>query len=246
MRRHVLPTRTIFAALLAGLAYAAHAQPADEDFAPDARFVAELIGQEYCEMIPADMPAEALVEGLDALRAEGLPLIAAQLRGFMEGVEAGGSLFGTLGDTDTSFTAVHSLWGELSDGRMATLCLHTVQIGDVPADTGTFAVRGLDALGSAAPGDVVMSGIVATLEDTGNVNERGQRIMRQRTIGEVTLSDGDFSLTAMDGERYSGSMRLQGQVHLDGSESPVALQIDAELNGIRELENVPTVTSDGF
>ena len=69
--------------------------------------------------------------------------------------------------------------------------------------------------------------------------------MRRSTIGEVSVSDGEVTLTAIDRELYNGSMRLQGHLRMDGSESPVALQIDAELAGIRELKNVPTLTSDG-
>jgi len=246
MQRNSLANRFIAGVILVGLAYTAHAQPEDE-FAPDARFVAEIIGLEYCEVIPADMPVAEFTEGVAQMKSEGMPLIAAQLQGFMEGVDTGGSLFGTT-ETDTSFTAVHSLWGVLPDGRLATLCLHTLQIGDVPAGTGTFSLRGLDALagaGNAAPGEVVMSGIVSTLEDTGNVNERGQRVLRQRTIGEVSVSGGEFSITAIESDTYTGSMRLQGEVQMDGVESSEALQIDAELNGMRALERVPTLTADG-
>jgi hypothetical protein len=51
---------------------------------------------------------------------------------------------------------------------------------------------------------------------------------------------------AIESETYTGGMRLQGEVRMDGNESSESLQIDAELSGMRALERVPTLTADGF
>lgn len=240
-----LLSSALYFSLLSGLV-GASSVGASEERAPDPRLVAELIGLEYCESLPTSVTPAELVEGVVQMESGGMRLIAAQVDGFMASAEVGGSVFGTSA-SGTSFTAVHSLWGVLPDDRMATMCLHMVQIGDVPATPGAFTVHGLQALEGARvafDGDVVMSGIVIILEDTGTVNAGGFPILRQRTIGDVNVHGGDFILDLIDGETYRGSPRLEAEVVLEDGESAVALRIDAALNGYRDLERVPTLTGN--
>jgi hypothetical protein len=215
------------------------AQP-DDSRGPDARFVAELIGLDYCEVLPADMPEADLQEGLAAMREQGIPLVTATVSGFMDNASVGDSLFGT-SDGDTSFTAVHSLWGTLPDGRRATLCLHTVQIGDVAAVTGQYSAIGLAALEEATEGQMILSGIVAVLEDTGRRNERDQRVLRQRTIGDIHFDNGSVTLDTLGDEGYAGSLTAQGTVLLEDAE-PQSLRLELTIDGVRALERVPTLT----
>ena len=212
-----------------------------EDFQPGPALLFEMMGTDDCETIPADLPVDQMQSGIEAMQAEGQPLLEAEFEGFFAGTHHGFSLYGSR-QSDTGFAAIHSIWGELEDHGLVTLCVLTLQLGNTPFEAGRFQLADFDQLDDAEPGQFVALGVVMELAPTGEQSEQGRDIYRQRIIGEATFASGHFELKEWSEEGFLATMLLTGEVSMEEGDRIQAVSLDAEVHGMSGMQNVPDLS----
>jgi hypothetical protein len=231
-----IATCVIAATLVSGIAMA-------DDFQPGPALLFEMMGTGDCETIPADLPVDQMRSGIEAMQADGQPLLQAEFEGFFAGTRHGFSLYGSR-QSDAGFGAIHSIWGELEDHGLVTLCVLTLQLGNTPVEAGRFQVADFAQLDDAEPGQVVALGVVMELASTGEQSEEGRDIYRQRIIGEATFASGHFELKEWSQEGFSGAMQLSGEVSLEESDQAQAVSLEAQFHGMHGMQSVPDISLD--
>ena len=201
------------------------------------------LGSGFCEPVPpgiGDEQAEAFYA--QAIASDESPL-RGRMQGFMEGERIGVSVFGTRSGSD-GLAVVSSVMGPHPAGGHATLCLAMVQLGDVAAVPGTYAVVGAEGLDAAAPGDVLAVGWVVRLEATGRKGDGGRDVYRLARLGEVQVSDGSFTLLSIDGEQLEARMEIRGDVLAAEGAAATGFSLEARTQGDIGLEGIPSITRD--
>lgn len=97
-------------------------------------------------------------------------------------------------------------------------------------------------LDNAEPGQVVALGVVMALAPTGEQSDEGRDIYRQRIIGEATFASGQFELNEWSEDGFSAAMQLTGEVSLEQGDQVQAVRLEAEIQGMHGLKNVPDIS----
>jgi hypothetical protein len=154
------PYLTTLVGLALGASLGALANPASADDSISTGFVFEMLGLKHCEILPDDVPAQAIEQSLAESAAAGLIPLNAAMAGFMSGDRMGMTLFGTRAE-ETSLTTVSSIWGPIEGLGYRTLCLAMIQLGDQPVVPGTFRIVGSQGMATANSGDVLAVATIA-------------------------------------------------------------------------------------